>query len=116
VRREGKTWLPRCKKGRFAGLSTTDRCLGALSLKPFALSEGSITVDANVRGRLQAEFRDPYGRPLAGFELNSCRPVTGDSGRHELTWTNGKGPRDYLYDVLGLRIEIEDGTIYSVGV
>ena len=111
-----ETMVAEVQKGRFAGLSTTDRCIGSLSLRPFVLSSDRITVDAEVRGRLQAELRDPYGRPLPGFELNSCRPVSGDSQSHELRWTSGKKPLDYRYDLIGLRIEIEEGTIYSLTV
>jgi len=116
-------------KGRFAGLQATERMVGSLTLNRFNQSAEQITVDADVRGRLQAELRDPYGRPIAGYELNSCVPITGDSGCHVLTWEGGAlvegsgSPREtqggktsapYRYDVVGLRIEIEDGTIYSV--
>ena len=104
------------QKGRFAGLSTTDRCVGTLLLKPFVLSDDLITVDADINGRLQAELRDPYDRPLPGFELNSCRHVSGNSQSHELSWTSGKKPGDYRYDFVRLRIEIEDGVIYSIRV
>jgi len=103
-------------KGRFAGLATTDRAIGALTLARFNQSAERITVDADVRGRLQAELRDPYDRPLPGFELNSCLPVTGDSQGHVLTWEGGKTTDEYRYDVVSLRIEIEDGVIYSVEV
>jgi hypothetical protein len=115
-RQRRDTMVAECQKGRFAGLSTADRCLGSLSLKPFVLSAERITVDADIRGRLQAELRDPYGRPLPGFELNSCLPVSGDSTSHELAWTSGMKPNDYRYDLIGLRLEVEEGTIYSVHV
>jgi len=59
-------------------------------------------------------LRDPYDRPLPGYELNSCVPVTGDAASHLLTWEGDRTTADYRYDVVGLRIEIEDGTIYSV--
>ena len=116
-------------KGRFAGLQGTERMVGSLTLNRFNQSAEQVTVDADVRGRLQAELRDPYGRPIAGYELNSCIPITGDSACHVLTWEGGAlaegsgSPREtqggktsaaYRYDVVGLRIEIEDGTIYSV--
>lgn len=101
-------------KGRFAGLATTERTIGALTLKRFNHTAEHITVDADVRGRLQAELRDPYGRPLPGLELNSCLPITGDSHKHVLIWQGGKTTAEYRYDVVSLRIEIEDGVIYSV--
>ncbi len=113
VERQG-TFVADAPKGRFAGLSTADRALGALTLKRFNLGAEKITVDANVRGRLQAELRDPYGRPLEGFKLNDSVPITGDSQRHVLTWAGGKTSAEYRYDVVSLRIEVEDGVVYSV--
>ena len=109
-----ETFVADAPNGRFAGLSTTGRALGALTLKRFNLGAEQITVDADVRGRLQAELRDPYGRPLEGFELNSCVPIASDSQSHVLTWAGGKTSAEYRYDVVSLRIEIEDGVVYSV--
>ncbi|MGD9497826.1 MAG: hypothetical protein AB7Y46_16105 [Armatimonadota bacterium] len=111
-----ETFVAEAPKGRFAGLATTDRAIGALTLRRFNHGAEQITVDADVRGRLQAELRDPYGRPLPGFELNSCAPITGDSQHHVLTWEGGRTSAQYRYDVVGLRIEVEDGVVYSVGI
>ena len=108
------TMMAEAPKGRFAGLRATERCVGALTLKRFNHSAERITVDAHVRGRLQAELRDQFGRPIAGYELNSCLPITGDNRSHVLTWEGGRTSVDYRYDVVGLRIEIEDGVLYSV--
>ncbi len=111
-----ETFVADAPKGRFAGLATTDRVIGALILARFNQGAERITVDAEVRGRLQAELRDPYGRPLPGFELNSCLPISGDSRSHVLTWEGGKTSAEYRYDVVSLRVEIEDGVVYSIGV
>ncbi len=109
-----ETMLAEIPKGRFAGLQATDRCVGSLTLKRFNQSAEKITVDACINGRLQAEMRDPFGRPVPGYELNACLPVTGDSHSHVLTWGDGLTTEDYRYDAISLRIEIEDGVIYSV--
>jgi len=111
-----ETFVAEAPKGRFAGLSTTDRAIGALTLRRLNHTAERITVDANVRGRLQAELRDPYGRPLPGYELNSCRPIAGDSPEHLVTWEGGRTGEEYRYDVVSLRIEVEDGAIYSVEI
>lgn len=108
------TMLAEVPKGRFAGLRATERCVGSLTLKRFNQSAERITVDAQVGGRLQAELRDHFDRPIPGYELNSCLPVGGDSDRHVLTWGDGLTSADYRYDVVGLRIEIEDGVLYSI--
>ncbi|MEA3400448.1 MAG: hypothetical protein U9R79_04310 [Armatimonadota bacterium] len=109
-----ETFVAEAPKGRFAGLSTTNRAIGALTLSRFNHTGERITVHADVRGRLQAELRDPYGRPLPGFELNSCAPIAGDAQEHVLTWEGGKTSAEYRYDVVGLRVEMEDGVLYSI--
>lgn len=106
----------RFTKGRLAGLRATERMVGSLTLKRFNHCGSRITVDADIRGRLQAELRDPYGRPLPGYELNSCVIATGDSARHVLTWENGRTTADYRYDVASLRLEIENGIVYSITI
>lgn len=103
-------------KGRFAGLQTTDRTIGSLTLRRFNCHAPEITVDASVWGRLRAELRDPYDRPLSGYELNSCSPITGDSHRHVLRWEEGKTSEPYQWDVVSLRVEIEDGMLYSIEI
>lgn len=114
--RSRQTMAARIPKGRFAGLQAPDRAVGSLTTRPFILGAEHISLNANVRGRLQAELRDPYGRPLPGYELNSCLPVAGDSHRHTLRWHGNRTTADYLYDPVSLRVEIEDGTVYSIEV
>ena len=111
-----ETMIADVPKGRFAGLATTDRCVGSLTLERVNNTEKEITVDADIRGVLQAELRDPYGRPLPGYELNECIPVQGDSQTHVLKWRGGHTSDVYRYDVLSLRVEIQDGVIYSVRI
>ena len=113
ARRE--TMVADAPKGRFAGLRTADHCIGALTLDRFNHTGRELVIDGAVSERLQAELRDPYGRPLPGYERNTCEPIRGDSQQHVLRCTGGKKAEQYRYAVVGRRIEIEDGVIYSVG-
>jgi len=103
-------------KGRFAGLKSTERMIGRLLLKPFNHVGEKFVVNGDIRGVLRAELRDPFGRPLPGYELNSIVPVQGDCSCHVLTWEGGKTGEEFRYDTLVLRLEVEDGTVYSVQV
>lgn len=103
-------------KGRFAGLKSTERMIGRLLLKPFNHVGEKFVVNGDIRGVLRAEVRDPFGRPLPGYELNSIVPVRGDSSCHVLTWEGGKTGEEFRYDTIALRLEVEDGTVYSVEV
>ncbi len=102
------------RPGRFAGLRATERMVGSLLLKPFAQSAEQITVDADIQGELRAELRDPYGRPFEGYEFATSIPARGDSSEHVLTWSSGKTTAPYRYDVVTLKLELTDGTLYSI--
>jgi hypothetical protein len=103
-------------KGRFAGLATSPNTLGSLALKPFIPQCPKITVDADIRGWLRAELRDPFGMPIDGFQLADSMPVTGNSRSHVLRWQDGATTAPYQYDAVSLRLEITAGVVYAVGM
>jgi len=102
-------------KGRFAGLATAPPTIGRLTFKPFLQTGPELGLDANVKGSLKAELRDPIGGPLPGYELHNCIPVSGDSRDHVLRWgEEGKTTAPFRYDAVSLRIEMSNGVIYSL--
>ena len=104
----------RVPQGRFAGLRTTG-AVGSLELKCIPSVE-AITVNAAVRGRLRAELRDIFGRPLPGYHLDDSVAITGDSATHVLRWGAGQTSEAYQFDAVRLRLEIADGTLYSLSL
>lgn len=100
--------------GRFAGLRATERMVGSLELKPFIPAAPQVTVNASIGGCLRAELRDAFGRPLEGYELWRSEPVTGDSLAHVLRWEGGRTTDPYRYDPVRLRLEIQNGTLFSM--
>ena len=101
-------------RGRYLGLRTADRQAGWIETKPFIQTAEVITVDADIRGALRYELCNPFGMPLEGFHLAECDTVKGNDGRTALTW-NGRTTKDYQYDAVMLRLEIDGGTVYSIG-
>ncbi|MBM4085684.1 MAG: hypothetical protein FJ272_12920 [Planctomycetes bacterium] len=90
-------------------------CLvGSLTLRPFIPSEPEMRVDADVRGWLRAELRDPFGMPIPGYELGKSLPVHGDASDHVLRWEGGKTTAAYQFDAVSLRIEMSDAVLYAV--
>lgn len=105
----------RLPKGRIAGLQTAGSATGSLELKVIP-GEPQITVNADVRGALRAELRDIFGRPLEGYTMDECVPLTGDSPAHVLRWQGDRTSEPYRYDAVRLRLEITEGTIYEITV
>ena len=104
-------------KGRFAGLATATGSRGSLTMKPFIPGAAAVSVDADIAGRLRAELRDVFGRPLPGYELHESVPVRGDSPGHVLAWgEESRTTAPYRYDAVSLRLELDDGAVYAVDV
>ena len=105
-----------CPAHRFAGLATRPRCVGSLVLRPFILVSQTVRLDANIRGTVRAELRDPYGRPMEGYRLADSVALTGDSADHELRWQNGATTAPYQHDAVSLRLELQDATLYRINI
>lgn len=65
--------------------------VGEAVTRPRARLSGRLVVNmlAKPGGSLRAELRDAAGRPLPGFELEDCVPLTGDHRRAVLNWRGG---------------------------
>ena len=57
-------------------------------------------------GAITVEVQDEHGQPLPGFEATTCRPVTGDSLRHEVQWRERRGDAGWLERPLRLRFDL----------
>jgi len=101
-------------KRRFAGLATAPRVVGSMTFKPLILNGQVLRVDADVRGYLRAELRDPFGMPIPGYELEKSIPVRGDAPDHVLRWEGDKTGAPYQYDAVCLRIEMADAVFYGL--
>ncbi|NOY81264.1 MAG: hypothetical protein GXP31_09700 [Kiritimatiellaeota bacterium] len=109
----GVTW----PRARYAGLTAASGTIGRILLPPAILSGENVTVDANVRGALRAELRDPLGGRLEGFELHRSVPIRGNASEHVLRWgETGDTGAAYRHDAVVLYCEIEDGVLYSISL
>jgi hypothetical protein len=99
-------------KNRFVGLAAC-RVPGGLLTDPFFPENSVITLDAHIRGWLRAELCDVFGRKIAGFNLADSLPVTGDSERHVLRWSETETAA-FRHDALRLRFEFVDGEVFGI--
>lgn len=109
----GASW----PQGRFAGLATASRTTGRLLLRPQILLRGSIVLDADIRGGIRAELRDPLGAALPGYALHQCQTFAGDGQRFGLHWgEDNLSSQPYQYDAVTLYLELNDATLYSISL
>ncbi|MBS0662994.1 MAG: hypothetical protein JSR48_06995 [Verrucomicrobia bacterium] len=72
-------------KDRLVGQQTEQD--GAFATLPFVCPGGRLYLNCSSRDPVRVAIKRPgYGAEYAGFGLNDCRAVTGDSLRHEIGW------------------------------
>jgi hypothetical protein len=87
--------------------------IGQLLTKPLVCAGADLEVNAVVSRSLKVAVEDAFARPLEGFGLEDCIPISGDHLRAPVRWRNGKGLGSLRGKPLRLRMEIDRGEIYS---
>lgn len=78
---------------------------------PFTFRGNRLRINAAARGSLRAALLDESGKPLPGFDLADCRPVSGDSVSEELQWKADLGAMEGK--PVRLRFEIRDASLFA---
>jgi len=82
----GAIGLALAERDRWLGMNLRTREAGTILTRPFAPRGGRLTVNAGIHGRLAAELRTDNNKPVAGFALADCDPVTETGFARELRW------------------------------
>lgn len=63
---------------------------GELITKPLAFSGKSLTLNfaTSAAGGIRVEIQDAAGKPMAGFGLDDCEELYGDTVAREISWKN----------------------------
>lgn len=86
---------------------------GQFITKPLLCEGSQLRINAAIRGDLRVQVDDSFGRPVAGFTLDECSPVSGDALNHEILWRGGKDLAGFRRKSLRLRMQINRGEIFS---
>ena len=103
-----------CKPDRFVSLTAASR--GKLLTRPFWTETPRFFANAAVAkgGDLRVGVLDTDGKPIAGFGLADCLPVSGDSTRHEITWRGSPDASTLANRQIRLRVEARKAKLYSL--
>lgn len=106
-------------------ISETDRLIGVrpASEEPGYLLTRSVTpssdaklfVNAKVKGRLRAELRTDFNKPIEGFSLEDCDAVTDTGFREEITW-KGRALGTVKREDIHIRFELENAELFTFGL
>ncbi len=95
---------------------------GTMLLRGLLPRGGQILLNATTGrfGRIRAELRGLDNKPVPGYELDRCAPVSGDGHFLPLLWQDGDAVRDTLDPLNGqpfkLYLEIRQARLYAVRV
>ncbi len=86
---------------------------GSLLTKPLTFQGSKLLLNIASTGATRTELQDAEGKPLPGFTLEDCAPITGDFIHHEVSWRGGD-----LSPLAGkavrLRIELQGADLYAL--
>jgi hypothetical protein len=102
------------KPDRFVAVRADRR--GSILTRPFWTETPCFWANAAVgrSGELRAEIADLDGRPIKGFALKDCVPVSGDSIRHRLRWRGDPDPSALSNRQIRMRVQARGARIYAL--
>lgn len=111
--RTGRTARATLRADGYLSLDAGD-AKGRLSTKPIRFDGERLFVNYRPqRGALRAELRDLGGRPLAGFSLADCTPVTSDGIATAIHWKGSNKLKQWAGSAVRLTLEWSDGSLYG---
>lgn len=95
----------------FVSLDAEDR--GCVGTKPLRMGAPTQVINADAgRGRLRVALFEVDGRPISGYSLEECRPLTADTTRWTACWQAGTSvPMDRPVCVL---VEMDKSRLFSI--
>jgi len=88
---------------------------GELLTTPIQFHGDQLTLNfaTSAAGAIRVEIQTADGKPVPGFELESCAPVFGDTLERTVTWKNGSDVSKLVGQPVRLRIELKDADLYA---
>ena len=88
---------------------------GTLLTKPlvFRGSQLELNVATSATGSVRVELQDANGKPLAGYALDDCPEIFGDTIAKTVTWKDTANVSAFADKSIRIRFEIKDADIFS---
>ena len=87
---------------------------GTLTTRRFIAIGDSLILNANAeKGEIRVEAIDALGRVIKGFSKEDCKPVSGGSIQHIVSWKNGSNCHPLQARPIKLRFHFEHAKLYS---
>ena len=88
---------------------------GTLTTKPvrFSGKELQLNYETGKAGKVRVALADAAGKPLPGFSLDDCQPLSGDEIDQTVSWKSGSDPGALAGQPVRVIFEVTDGNLYS---
>ena len=89
---------------------------GTMITKPFIFDGKNLVINyaSSAGGGVRLEVQDAEGKPITGFELDSCPVIYGDEIEHAVTWKSGGDLSALAGKPVRLKFELTDADLYSI--
>ena len=91
---------------------------GELITKPFVLNEMAERLKVNFKtndgGTVRVGLETADGKPIAGYEINNCVPLSGDHIQRNVAWKNGSDLNSLEGKTVRLRFQLKKADLYSL--
>ena len=88
---------------------------GHVVTNPLRHSGGKLVLNFKTKntGSIRVELRDAGGVPIKGFSAADCKPLTGDSLQHAVSWRGGSLPTGNV-KAIRVRFLLKDAALFSM--
>jgi len=86
---------------------------GTLITKPFTFTGTQLALNITSKGATRIELQDADGKPLQGFALADCTPITADAIDHVVQWKGG-ALTALAGQTVRMRVEMKDADLYAL--
>ena len=112
----GSTGIAFLRRDGFASMEAGAET-GYLTTRNLSFQGKHLFVNADtVKGELRAEIQDKSGRPIDGYSLQNCVPVTVDSTRQMVSWQGSDDLSILAGKSLRMKFSVSEGKLYSFWV
>ena len=89
---------------------------GELLTKPVTFSGKSLTLNyaAQKGGSVRVELQSADGKPIPGFTLSDCKPLTGDEVSQTVEWKSGSDVSGLAGKPVRVRFSLKNADVYSL--
>ncbi len=116
VQRKSAIGLATLRKDGYASIEPT-RQEGELTTKPFRLDGRTLEINAEAgHGAVRIAVLDAAGKPVEGFSLEDCVPITGDGLSLRAAWKHKPDLSSLQGRVVRLKFQLKNARLYAFEV